>query len=496
GVWTRLIVCCLFIIFGSHAQYTINQRKKMEDALTDSEEKYRTIVESLEDGYYEIDLRGNFIFFNDALCGMLGYERNAMEGINIKRFVDEENEKKIFDIFRTVLNSAHSINAFDSSIIRKDGAIRVVESSLSLIKDATNQPIGFRGISRDVTERKEAEALTQEKMAAEAASRSKNEFLANMSHEIRTPLNSITGITELVLDAQLRPEQREDPEAVKAALGLSADRQEITPKTRKPLLQFGKQALHILVAEDTPFNQKFIQRLLTRWGLKATIVGNGIQAVKAAARQSFDIILMDVQMPEMDGFEAAVAIRKLESRTGRHTPIIAMTAHAMKGDRERCLAAGMDDYLPKPISSDALQNMIAELVPVAPGLSQPPANQKSEAPAATTFDKTALLKAFDNDWAFFREAVDIFLSDFPQMVSRIETAVHSNDAHELHLAAHSLKGMVGNFQAQGPARAALALEEMGRNRKLDGAEKALQKLTDEMTNLKQTLTAIAEEENH
>ena len=815
AVWTRLIVCGLFIIFGSHAQYNFNQRKKIEEALTDSEEKYRTIVESLEDGYYEIDLSGNFRFFNDAMCGILGYERDAMEGINLKRFVDGENAKKIFELFKNALNTDKPIKAFDSTIIRKDGTIRVVESSVSIIKDAKYQSIGFRGIMRDVTERKQAEALTQEKIAAEFASRSKSEFLANMSHEIRTPLNSITGLTELVLDTKLSPDQREDLEVVKAAsfsllsvindildfskieagrleldeipfelrdflgesirilairahekgvelayrvapdvpdrllgdparfrqvmlnltgnaikftdhgevvvsvtkeqlsdtgailhfsvrdtgigipkdkhssifhafqqadgstsrrfggtglglavssqlvdlmggriwlesepgkgsnfhfnvrfkldpeaedvmplqpdfdvsgqrvlvvddnpthlqiiqelleswkmspinavnakeaqrllsvsdsaapafklaiidadmpesdgfklaiginkqtslelpiimmlthsslrshpdlrsigvkatvtkpvrasdllesiktaLGLGDSRPEIRPEVLKPQMQFDKQALRILVVEDTPFNQKFIQRLLNRWGHQAMIVENGIKAVEAVTKQSFDIILMDVQMPKMDGFEATAEIRKLEARTGSHIPIIAMTAHAMKGDRERCLTAGMDNYISKPISSDALQNMIAELLPVATPAPQPIPRQASKE-TVTVIDKNALLNAFDNDPGFFREALDMFLSDYPKMLSNIEAAVKANDAKELRMTAHAMKGMVGNFQAKTTARAAQALEEMGRTQNFNGVKKAFEKLTGEMESLKQALIAIAKEE--
>ena len=200
-------------------------------------------------------------------------------------------------------------------------------------------------------------------------------------------------------------------------------------------------------------------------------------------------------MPKMDGFEATAEIRKLEAQAGSHIPIIAMTAHAMKGDRERCLAAGMDDYISKPISSDALQNMIAELVPAAKTSPQsPPKRAPNGIPAA--IDKKALLNAFDNDWAFFREAVEMFLNDFPQMLSNIGAAVKANDAKELRMTAHAMKGMVGNFQAKTTALAALALEEMGRNQDFNGAEKAFEKLSGEMEDLKQTLIAIAKEENH
>ena len=122
--------------------------------------------------------------------------------------------------------------------------------------------------------------------------------------------------------------------------------------------------LRILLAEDHPVNQKVAQRMLERLGHSVLVVGDGRQAVEAHSRSEFDLILMDVQMPEMDGFEALAAIRDVERSTGRHLPIIALTAHAMKGDRERCLAAGFDDYLAKPIRQAALQSLL--LTPVAP----------------------------------------------------------------------------------------------------------------------------------
>jgi len=171
-----------------------------------------------------------------------------------------------------------------------------------------------------------------------------------------------------------------------------------------------------------------------------------------------------------------------------------MTAHAMKGDRERCLAAGMDNYISKPISSDALQDMIAELVPAAPSPSQPFPGQVPKE-TLTVVDKKALLNAFDNDWVFFREAVGMFLNDFPKMLANIEASVKANDAKELRMSAHAIKGMVGNFQAKTTAQAALALEEMGRNQDFNGVEKAFENLTGEMENLKQALIAITKEEN-
>jgi CheY-like chemotaxis protein len=117
----------------------------------------------------------------------------------------------------------------------------------------------------------------------------------------------------------------------------------------------------ILLAEDNPVNQVVAVRLLERRGHRVTVVPNGREAVTAVARESFDLVLMDVQMPEMDGLEATAAIRRAEAATGAHVPIIAMTAHAMKGDAERCHAAGMDGYIPKPIRPPDLYAVVDDI---------------------------------------------------------------------------------------------------------------------------------------
>lgn len=121
--------------------------------------------------------------------------------------------------------------------------------------------------------------------------------------------------------------------------------------------------LSVLVAEDNPVNQRLIARLLEKRGHHVVLAANGVQALKAAANESFDVVLMDCQMPEMDGFEATARMREAEKSTRRHLPIIALTAHAMKGDRERCLVAGMDAYVSKPVKLDELFSAIESLVP-------------------------------------------------------------------------------------------------------------------------------------
>lgn len=818
-IWTRVIVCCLFVIFGSHSQVTINNRKVIEEEIRRREERYRTIIENTEDGYYELDRKGRLTFFNDSICEISGYSRADLVGKEIQKTLAEESVQTVMDSFETVLKTGAPVRSVEWTLQRADKEIRYVESSISLIAATDGESTGFKGFLRDVTKRKRAEALQQEKLAAEAASKSKSEFLANMSHEIRTPLNSIIGLVELLLDTKLSEDQKEDLSVINSAahallalindildfskieagklaldttcfqlrsflgeslrimastanekrnelafrvapgvpdrltgdpdrfrqivlnlvgnalkftekgevvvevereketdtgvllhfsvrdtgIGIPTDKQEgifrtfeqadgstsrryggtglglavssqlvglmggkiwvesepgtgstfhftvdlaiaddddcttlseiaeslkgmktlviddnlsvqgilqelleswglptiavsgpdeaiqqldhekesghpyglaiidtdmpdidplslveqirnhehpdtrqimmLTPsslKKRSQLQAMGVKAfvskpvsppdlmyainvamglaaevsgqteglreveeanrgrsLRILIAEDTPFNQKFITRLLDRWQHTAVIADNGKEAIDILDRESFDLILMDVQMPEMDGFEATQIIREREKMTGNHVPIIAMTAHAMKGDRERCISVGMDDYVAKPISTEALEESIRNLIyNKEPAPSAIEAAMKDAEPVAKpdAFDKSALLEAFDHDWDFLKETVDMLLEDYPPMLEEIHHAITEKDSVLLRRTAHALKGMVGNFQAKAAAKAALELEEMGRMGEMTGVEKAYGSLVDEMNRFKSSIGGMLEKE--
>ncbi|MBI5578280.1 MAG: response regulator [Deltaproteobacteria bacterium] len=800
SIWGRLTILCLFLIFGSHAQYTINQRKQAESALRESEARFRLIVENAPVGYFELDLQGGFVFFNDAACRILGFPAGEMEGMHHRDIVGEASRDRIDAAFAQVLETGDTARSIDWVLIRKDAAKRFVESSISLLMgDHKGRPAGFSVFLHDVTDRKRSEALRQAKLAAEATSRSKGEFLASMSHEIRTPLNAVIGLVDLMLASDLRTDQREDLDVVRSSayallsiinnvldfskieagrleldpaafgfeqfldeslkimamkahskgielacrlapdvpdrlvgdltrfrqvmlnlvdnaikftargevvvsvirraltetevtlqvtvtdtgIGIAPDTQrrifkaydqgdpsvsrryggtglglavsaqlvhlmggrigvksvpgkgsafgftavfgrppQAPPQTapalwpgldgktvlvvddnaaarriseeilaragmsvrlaagaeealqvlgqtgpgpdfvlldsdmpgadgfdlaarlrrqvpaarvvmmltfahlrRKPecadlgvgatvIKPFGPgellnalgraasgvglaiappaatppaaqpgRALTVLVAEDTAFNQKFILRLLERWGHVAVLAEDGRKAVAAFSAGRFDIVFMDVQMPEMDGLEAARAIRRVEETRGGRTPIIAMTAHAIMGDRERCLAAGMDDYLPKPIDSEKLRRMMNRLVP-DPGV--PTALAGGAAPSRTE----DFLKAFENDWEFFKEVVEVFCADYPNHLAALRRAAAAADAPALMRPAHSLKGMLSNFQAAAAAERAFALEKMGRAGVLDGAGPLIDALAEDLDSLEKELHRV------
>ncbi|MBT7698397.1 MAG: response regulator [Desulfobacterales bacterium] len=831
GVLMRMLVLCFFMIFGSHAQYIINQRKEVEDALRESEDKYRNILENMDDGYFEVDIVGNLTFFNDSASRVLGYSKEEMSEKNIRELADSDNAGKIFDAFNSIYQTETFNKLFDWEMLKKDGSECFIESTITLMKDSDNRPSGFKGMFRDVSKRKKAEALQQAKQSAEAANRSKSEFLANMSHEIRTPLNSIIGLVELNLDTDLTTAQREDLVVVHSAaygllslindildfskieagkleleevsfnicnlaeeslkilasnafernielagsimtdvpeniigdptrlrqillnllgnavkftedgeiissirikestesdvllhfmikdtgigipeekqksifnifeqadtstlrrfggtgLGLTVSNQlvemmngeiwveseidkgstfhftarfpvvgtlektcgvipdiklgglkillvddnatiseiitdmllsrnilvetasgieeakdilnkagnespfeiilidsnlpeeqdglslvrwindqafvdskiimmfahssirskvdynglNIRASLTKPVCisnlfsaistafdvgtmyeensnkngQYSAKStreipLRILVVEDTPFNQKFVSRLLERWGYDFVIAENGLFALEEIEKSEFDIIFMDIQMPEMDGFETTIAIRKSEENTDRHIPIIAMTAHAMKDDYDRCIECGMDDYISKPIAIDVLYEKVQNLVPEkeqdisfleegddvqTSDFEQTPGNEQVTI-EQFSLDKSKMLKAFANDWDFFKEAVGMFSSDYPPMLDKIRESIKDKDWNTLYRTAHAIKGMSGNFQAEDAALAALHIEEKGREEDFSDIEKDFDLLVLELSKLEIALQKLAKED--
>jgi two-component system sensor histidine kinase/response regulator len=218
------------------------------------------------------------------------------------------------------------------------------------------------------------------------------------------------------------------------------------PRTARP----ATRPLHVLLADDNPTNQKLVELVLDEHRHRVTTVGNGRDAVATSAEQLFDLILMDVQMPEMSGLEATAAIRARERDTGVHVPIIAMTAYAMAGDRERCLAAGMDGYLSKPIRPDDLIAAIAGLFTEEPNA---PAENSAAAAHGTppaTIDQAQLLDDFGQNGKLLAQVIGVFLSDLPKRLAEIRRCRASHDAGALAAAAHALKGSVGLF-SQGPA---------------------------------------------
>jgi CheY-like chemotaxis protein/HPt (histidine-containing phosphotransfer) domain-containing protein len=248
--------------------------------------------------------------------------------------------------------------------------------------------------------------------------------------------------------------------------------------------------LRILLAEDNVVNQKLATRLLEQQGHAVVVASDGRAALDAVERQEFDLILMDGQMPEMDGFEAATAIRAREKDTGgRRIPIVALTAYAMKGDRERCLAAGMDDYLAKPFRAKELVQVIERLLPAGPANPGP----AQAVPATEDIDWTEALSYVEGNRRLLSDLIELFLGDCPDWMTELARAIAAGDAAQVKRLAHNLKGSLGTFGARSGYDAALELEMMGRANDLTGAEAAYAALQDVLQRLQPALTRFVAE---
>jgi two-component system sensor histidine kinase/response regulator len=270
--------------------------------------------------------------------------------------------------------------------------------------------------------------------------------------------------------------------------------------------------LRVLLAEDSLYNQKLAVALLERKGHHVVVANNGTEAVGLARAQPFDLVLMDIQMPEMDGLEATRAIRQHEASSGRRLPIVAMTAQAMKGDRERCLEAGMDDYLTKPVRATQLYATIAATfarsqaeIPLAAAPGPEPAAVRSPRPGDDVqSEKTnrpstnggaramaAALKAVDGDSELLVDVARIFLSETPRLLDEIEGAIARTDAPLLRRAAHTIKGGLRLFGAETAYDLACRLEELGREGDVQAAGEPFENLKQAAVELQHDLSTFA-----
>lgn len=258
----------------------------------------------------------------------------------------------------------------------------------------------------------------------------------------------------------------------------------------------------LLLVEDNLVNQTVATRMLASLGYAVDVANNGREALDALARKSYAAILMDCQMPVMDGMEAARRIRereasleplapgsRSESGAARRIPIIAMTANAMPGDRERCLEAGMDDFLSKPIVKEALARTLARWIGSAWG-------SERRSGDARPFDLDAVLARLDGDRSLFCTAASVFVAEAPAMMDRIRRAVAGGDLDAIMKEAHALKGAIGHFCDREAFQAAWSMEQAGRERALERARAALASLEARIHRLISELEAAADELEH
>jgi len=252
-----------------------------------------------------------------------------------------------------------------------------------------------------------------------------------------------------------------------------------------------KRNMRILVAEDNSVNQRLAARLLEREGHSVTIAGSGQEAVDLFEQRPFDLILMDVQMPGLDGLQATTRIREKERVTGGHVPIAAMTAQAFESDRLRCLASGMDAYVTKPVHVPALLKMIESVGAGGNCMNTELAGEGASVGAQLRqLDESLALSRVGGDVDLLKEVIELFLDDYPSTLEKIKSAVAASDASALEHSAHSLKGSVSTFGASRAFEAAFTLEKQGRSRDLTGAPAGLLQLEQALEALRPELESL------
>jgi CheY-like chemotaxis protein len=263
---------------------------------------------------------------------------------------------------------------------------------------------------------------------------------------------------------------------------------------KRPTLDAGmakRRPLRILLAEDNAVNQKLGLRLLEKLGYHADCAVNGVEVLDAVQRQTYDVVLMDVQMPEMDGLEAANAICRLWPDKDQRPRMVAMTANAMQGDRERCIEAGMDDYISKPVKFEELVKALekcGKAVEAAPEviIVDSSRNGAQLILDAQVLDKFRELMGEDAD-DFFIELIELYLSESPKLVEELRAAVRDHNPERLMHAAHSLKSSSANVGAISLSARLKELEQIGRSRIIDGAEEKLSLFEDEFVQVRTAL---------
>jgi two-component system, sensor histidine kinase and response regulator len=299
------------------------------------------------------------------------------------------------------------------------------------------------------------------------------------------------GISAYLLKPVRKMELRE---AIAKVLGANHGPAVPTPMVTRDSLQEERdpvKMLDILLAEDNIVNQKLAVRLLEKRGHKVVVAGNGREALAALTHRSYDLVLMDVQMPEMDGITATTLLREREKLTGAHQVVIAMTALVMKNDRERCLEAGMDGYLAKPIRAPELDEVLESRMVQQTTLHR--TESPVPAPGRSPVNVDELLDRLDGDRVFLSELTELFREDYPRQVSAIHEAIQRNDAHGVKQASHALKGALSNLAASEAREMAANLERLGISGDLASASTALDGLEKELARAMESLDALFQE---
>lgn len=363
------------------------------------------------------------------------------------------------------------------------------ESALGILREANSSGAPFQLILTDMHMPKMDGFMLVEELHRGSSSTATVMMLSSGGHRGDADRCQELGIAAYLLKPV---RQNELQEAIARALGATPARREsmithATLQAERPQGEF----LDILLAEDNEVNQKLAVRLLEKRGHSVTVVGNGRRAVQAVDSRAFDLVLMDVQMPEMDGIEATAAIRQHEKITGLHQPIVAMTALVMKGDRERCLAGEMDGYLSKPIRPKELDELLdIYILRKRTSLQQ---ETDSTPQRETAVDASDLMERVDGDLVFIAELTDVLREDCPRKFAALQSALEENDLLRVKGAAHGLKGAFANVSAVRAAGLAAQIERLSANSELVELPSILSKLQVECAEAIEALDALSME---
>ena len=247
--------------------------------------------------------------------------------------------------------------------------------------------------------------------------------------------------------------------------------------------------LRVLLVEDNTFNQQVAGGQLKQRGCEYVIADNGRKALDfIEAGEVFDLVLMDVQMPEMDGLEATRRIRQRERELGGHLPIIGLTAHAMRSNEEQCIEAGMDFYLSKPYKSEDLNEIIAQITGQGETtVNSPDSGEKRQ---AATLNRQGILDAFDDDMELVQSLVELFFAEYPPLLAAIRVAINAGNGDELARVAHALKGMVSTWRHEESTAIVQRLQQMGTAGDFTDAEDTYEQLTQQLDALQPQLNSL------
>ncbi|MCP4679398.1 MAG: response regulator, partial [Deltaproteobacteria bacterium] len=277
--------------------------------------------------------------------------------------------------------------------------------------------------------------------------------------------------------------------------GLSRKTYQTTPvETHHSNLENRQRAIRVLLAEDNIINQEVALGILEDMGLLVDTADNGIEAIKALETVHYDLVFMDCQMPEMDGYQATAKIRNPQSEVlNNDIPIIAMTANAMRGDREKCLEAGMNDYLAKPVTPEELEAVVDEWAPkgsvgdirqsidaAAPAVS----TASKEPPSQVVFDEKGFLGRFRNNRSRAIKIASVFLGDIPNQIMKLERSLSENDTEVATRQAHTIKGAAANVGAEELCALAFEMETMGKDNELEAIGRIIPELNRRFERLK------------